>query len=454
MADFLELLGLYVTDDEATIRDRWDAWANEGLTLADPNRIDTREGSIFQITTEPGVREAARIYDRMGTEVVAASSALYAFLSYLDDQAESRGLERLAATQADGTATFTGAIATGIPTGTGVEVEPVDPDADPISFTTTAPAVVGGAGTVDVPVTAILPGSDGNVGVGAISIISTPVTGLVSVTNADPTTGGTDVETDEQLRDRVIGSFTAATPGNQLYYQQIAENWPGVGKATVIPLFAGPDTVLVVVTTASGGPVSQSTIDALQEDLDPVTFSTTLTSGVAIADTVIHVASNVNAHIAPSYIEIDDETLHYTSVTGTTAFNTSAAVAVHSSGAKVIQRQGGSGEAAIGAYVRVRTATLLTITVTANVAFTAGFSLDGFGGTASLGPVITANVQSYVEGVPPGGTIYYSKVQGAIADVDGILNVTGVLVNGAISDITVASTPPRSPSLALTLTAI
>ena len=73
--DLLGLLPLFPNETEAAIRLRMNTWANEGVSVEDHDEwVDVREGSFFQIVTEPMVRELARAYDLMGTESLAAGA--------------------------------------------------------------------------------------------------------------------------------------------------------------------------------------------------------------------------------------------------------------------------------------------------------------------------------------------------------------------------------------------
>ena len=73
---------LYPDQDEDTIRARWQAWANEGLTVDDVDEwVDTRPGSFWYIATSPGVQEAARLYDLAGAEVPAAAMVIWSWVS-------------------------------------------------------------------------------------------------------------------------------------------------------------------------------------------------------------------------------------------------------------------------------------------------------------------------------------------------------------------------------------
>lgn len=276
--DALDFLPLFPNEDEATILARMRASANEGL---DPDEdadqwVDTSEGSQWFICVRPSVIELARGYDLMGTEVVAAGMPVWSWGEYLDDHAEVADIVRLAATPAAGEVTFMGPEGTVIAAGTTVGVEPVDPEQDVPEFEVVTGGVIPAAvlpatdGVLTLVVRATEEGVAGNVSVGAITEFSTPAPPGVTVTNAAATVGGTEAETDEALRERVLGAYQGSNAGNKRWYEGRARAWAGVGRVTVLPLWDGPGTVKIVLSDLDGNPVSAETVDALQADLDPV----------------------------------------------------------------------------------------------------------------------------------------------------------------------------------------
>lgn len=272
IADELDFLPLFPEDDEDAILARCIEWANEGLDPDSDRWVDTREGGHWRTQITPCVRELARLYDLAGSDVPASSFVLWTWGTYLDDIAEALGLERLAATPADGEVTFAGADGTVIDLGTTVSVAPASAEDEAPSFLTTAEGTIGDidTGLVTLPIRAAEAGEAGNVSAGAITEASTPLPAVTSITNAAKTEGGTNAETDEALRTRVLQAFEGRGGGNKADYMRWAGDWPGVGRVTVIPVWDGPNTVLVIVTAGEGVPASSDTVDSLQLDLDPV----------------------------------------------------------------------------------------------------------------------------------------------------------------------------------------
>jgi hypothetical protein len=167
-----DFLPLFPEETEETIRARWDAWANEGLTPDDvEDWTDTREGSFFQINTQTGVREAARVYDVMGTEFVAAGIPFWSWGTYLDDIALTFQLERQAAVKAEGTVTFTGDDGTVIPAGTGVAAEAASEADDAREYETTEEVTIA-SGTADATIEAQEAGSASDAAALAVDILA------------------------------------------------------------------------------------------------------------------------------------------------------------------------------------------------------------------------------------------------------------------------------------------
>lgn len=265
MTAYADFIPLFVRTEE-DIRTDWDARANAGLTPDDPDWVDTRPLSLYWLATQPQVIEFASMYDRLN-EAVAAGIMATSWEQYLDAHAESYGEERLAATFATGTITITGDNGTLIGTGFQVSTEQTDPDVDPITFETTDSGTIAG-GTLDLPIKAVLAGSDGNVAAGAITVLQSSEPGITGVTNTDPTANGTEVEDDPSLKKRLQLIFDG-NGNNVASYTREVLKWPGVGRVTVFPATPGPGQVKLVIMDPNGDPLPAQ-VTPLQDYLDPV----------------------------------------------------------------------------------------------------------------------------------------------------------------------------------------
>ncbi len=115
----------------------------------------------------------------------------------LDRVCALRGITRNAAQYATGNVTITA---------TGIDVSVLAGDirvqtATGIVFTNTGTATITSTGTT-IPVIAEVAGPTGIVAASSIIEFTSPIAGLDSVTNASPTSGGSDIETDPELRVR------------------------------------------------------------------------------------------------------------------------------------------------------------------------------------------------------------------------------------------------------------
>ena len=95
---------------------------------------------------------------------------------------------------------------------------------------------------------------------------------LASAVVGELITPGVDEEDDDDFRLRIQEMLSApAENGNAQQYKTWCEEIDGVGKATIYPLFAGPNTVKAVLTNSSNLPCSAETVAKVQQYIDPMT---------------------------------------------------------------------------------------------------------------------------------------------------------------------------------------
>lgn len=180
--------------------------------------------------------------------IVARMSAgtehgLYGYLDWLarqlmPDTAEEEHLERWASIwgvsrkatgHASGDVSITGTPGTVLPEGT------ICLRSDAVRYAVVSDATVGDDGTGTAFLSAVDAGTAGNAPIGTVLALASPVSGLDSrVQAADGLTGGTDEETDESLKSRLLATIQR-TPmgGTQADYEQWALEVPGVTRAFV-----------------------------------------------------------------------------------------------------------------------------------------------------------------------------------------------------------------------------
>ncbi|WP_213761824.1 baseplate J/gp47 family protein [Caballeronia sp. dw_19] len=190
----------------------------------------------------------------VGSALAALVFGLYGYLDWIAKQAvpftstdeflagwgalKSTYLE--AATQTVLTVQFTGADGTPLPAGTGVN------RGDGFAYTTNVDADVSGT-TVTVSITAVTAGSAGNCDVGTAIVLASAVPGIQSTGVVTAlVTSGTDVETQDDFRDRVMLAFQKPVQGgDQDDYVVWARNVAGVTRAWCSPNGFGSGTVVV-----------------------------------------------------------------------------------------------------------------------------------------------------------------------------------------------------------------
>lgn len=142
---------------------------------------------------------------------------------------------------------------------------------DPVRFVTTeAVTIMSGRLATIAPVEAVRIGADGNVDAQEICLMVTPVAGVKMVMNDYRIENGSDDETDEQLRQRIVDSFINIPNGtNKAFYEKSTLEVDGVTAVGIVPRGRGIGTLDVYIMSADGEP-SDELINAVQEHLDEV----------------------------------------------------------------------------------------------------------------------------------------------------------------------------------------
>lgn len=229
-----------------------------GLTPVDGGDLELRLRAV-----------AAQIYSLWGQAefVLRQCFPQTATGEYLDHHGQLRGIARRQAAQAVGTLRFSlqevSDNAVDIPVGTSCA------NGGGTRFVTTqAGEIPAGALFADVPAQAVEAGSQGNAPAGTVIYMVLAPTGVAACTNPAAFTDGSEVEEDDSLRGRILGSYQKLPNGaNIAYYESQALNVDGVAAVSVLPKRRGVGTVDVVIASATGIP-AQSLVDEVQEKLD------------------------------------------------------------------------------------------------------------------------------------------------------------------------------------------
>ena len=332
--------------------------------------------------------------------------------------------------------------------------------------------------TVSVPVQAITGGGQGNVGAGTVTRLVSALTGVISITNPLAMAGGSDLESDIDLKAR-FAAFVANPPssGNKADYVRWAkESTTLVGAADVQSLWNGPGTVKVYITDTNNAPAAQTILDVVQAYIDPlagalvaptaptvVAGSAGTPNGVykvqvtflnAMGETVGGTEATVtvtNQQIAWSAIPLGAagttaRRLYRTAAGGatgseklvttlndntTTTFTDNVADSALGNAIPTVNTTAqslGTGKAPIGATVTVVAPTAVTIDLQVTLTIAASYDIP------SVRNTITAGVSTYIKNLPIAGTVRFNDIANVIHDTGGILDFTALQIRrGAVS---------------------
>jgi len=120
---------------------------------------------------------------------------------------------------------------------------------------TQAVVLTAGSYTVDIPVECTVTGTAGNIPAGVITSVSS-IAGTASVTNLVPMSGGVDVETDDELKQRFKDTFLRNSAGTSDWYKALAYQNKYVSKCIVFGPISTYRTQIVVPSDSLTLPVT------------------------------------------------------------------------------------------------------------------------------------------------------------------------------------------------------
>jgi len=482
MASFLDFLPLYVrTEDQ--IRADMDADANLGLQPEDPDWVDTRPPGFFYTVTQPFVAEAARLHDYIST-LPAVAFIEFAFGEYLDYHATTLNTERQAATQAVGSAVFTGTVGTVITQGTQVSTEQTDANVEAIQFETTATdTIYGPLATPTSLAGAVTTGGTLPPATLYYKVVATDAAGSTLASNeyAAVVSSGNDKKVTltwnavPNARGYMVYRGTAAGAENLAFPSSTnglvdtgslawitatvpTSNTTG-GKVAIpihaqVPGAAGNVTAnaLTVMVTYNSG-VSAVTNPAAATGGEDVEDDEQLRERLLI-DQVGEGPGNISDYVRwgldwPSVSRA--EAIPLFNGPGTVGLVVmdqnggpvdSATVAALQANLDPYPAQG-AGTAPIDHTVLVMTTVVVPVNVTASITFKPTYSLDGVGGTIAQRANIIQAISDYLNGLDVGDDVLKGKLTAVIYNVEGVLTVN-VTVPAADVPINGTIVPPQS----------
>lgn len=230
-----------------------------------PSEIDATEGGFPWDFTRPTALEKSELIQFHLAETLKLMHPMWADGIWLDYHATGIGLRRKAATRAYGKIQVTGIPGTEIPEGFIFAVPSSNSPA--IEFETLETNFIPSGGTALIAIQARDAGIIGNVPAASITIMANPLSGIISLTNTVRTSGGTECEDDESLRQRIMEinqSAEASYIGCSADYIRWAKEIDGVGEAFVLSERRGePNNVTLLLMDGNGEPANEQLISAV-----------------------------------------------------------------------------------------------------------------------------------------------------------------------------------------------
>lgn len=226
------------------------------------NDIDKREGSYTSNMISPASVEFAKYYMELDN-LLAIMFLEDSTDEYLDKKVGDFAVYRKLGTSARGNIKITGEDGTHIQKGTTVLSQ-----SELIFYTNDDVWINEGVAIVDVESGDV--GEEYNIIPNSIDKFAIDITGVKTVTNEEVFTGGTNRETDEELRERFFEIIRRpATSGNVYHYEQWAKEVDGINQARVKPLWDGPGTVKVIVSN-DNNIVDNSIVEKCKKHIEEV----------------------------------------------------------------------------------------------------------------------------------------------------------------------------------------
>lgn len=221
---------------------------------------DKKEGSYIYDATKPAAIELESAYielDKVEKKLSIENLEGYELEQRIN---ERTGIERKQATNATGYL---------IVEGTGqITMNDLFETESGIQFVADETKTINGSSIVKI--SALDADEIGNVPSNQISLMPVTIAGITSINNPDPTADGFEAESDSELLERYYDKIqTPSTSGNKSHYINWTREVSGVGDARVFPLWAGDNTVKVMIIDSNMYPASQNLMDEVQNYIDP-----------------------------------------------------------------------------------------------------------------------------------------------------------------------------------------
>ncbi len=260
-----------------------------------PSDIDKRQGSIFYDAVSGVILKIAKLYTDLDL-ITGMTTVSTAVGEALDIKAAEYGVERLVATNAKYYALFEGKT----------------PDTGERFFHDGKYFVLHSRVGILYFEAEISGESQNNIIPGTAAVPVDNIDGLISSAFGSLYESGSDSESDESLRTRIMEKIAGpAENGNRQHYKTWCESIDGIGKARIFPLWNGENTVKAVLIDTTGKPLGSAKVQEVQNFIDPADKGLT-----AVVDgktyTVGDGMGNGRANIGAHFTAVSAEPLNIT----------------------------------------------------------------------------------------------------------------------------------------------
>ena len=261
--------------------------------------IDKREGSFLNNMVSPISQELAKAYIEQ-EDLVNMAFVRNGFFNYLDLKCEEYGIYRKEGTKAVGEVIFTGENGTSISNGT-------------ILYSNDLYFVVLNDSDItenqaELVVEALEVGKQYNLLANTRLIASEQINGVTDIYVKTDITNGTDIESDEELRDRYFDTIKKSyTSGNVAHYEAWTTEVSGVGLCKVYPLKNGNGTVEVVITDSNMLGASSELIESVKANIEEKRPIGANVSVVSATEKVVNITANITLASGYSVEEIKSD---------------------------------------------------------------------------------------------------------------------------------------------------
>ena len=261
--------------------------------------IDKREGSFLNNMVSPISQELAKAYIEQ-EDLVNMAFVRNGFFNYLDLKCEEYGIYRKEGTKAVGEVVFTGENGISIENGTILSCNDlyfvVLNDSDIVN------------NQAELVVEALEVGRQYNLLANTKLSLTEPMHGITDIYVKSDITNGTDIETDEELRNRYFDTIKKSyTSGNVAHYESWTTEVSGVGLCKVYPLKNGNGTVEVVVTDSNMLGASSELIESVKANIEEKRPIGANVSIVSATEKVVNITANITLASGYSVEEIKSD---------------------------------------------------------------------------------------------------------------------------------------------------